>query len=189
MATKAAEPRKRRKYTIKERDELLAAVDKVNLPRFRGHPRSLQLRHDKRGVHEPDQIFEAAQEAAQLHARVQGRGFVIGPSGSGKSSLVAAGVLPRLARGLSGLGPVVVRELRPGDQPFSRLCQALDAPPGQPLAAAERVPALLAHRAPGASALIVVDQLEELFTQASAEERAAFLDTLRARCGPNLAAR
>jgi WD40 repeat protein len=104
--------------------------------------------------------------------------FVIGPSGSGKSSLVAAGVLPRLARGLSGLGPFVVRELRPGDQPLLRLCQALDAPPGQPLAAAERVASLLAQRAPGASALIVVDQLEELFTQASAEERARFLDAL-----------
>jgi hypothetical protein len=106
--------------------------------------------------------------------------FVIGPSGSGKSSLVAAGVLPRLARGLSDLGPFVVRELRPGDQPFSRLYQALDAPRGQPLTAAERVTALLAHRAPGASVLIVVDQLEELFTQASAEERAAFLGALRA---------
>jgi len=106
--------------------------------------------------------------------------FVIGPSGSGKSSLVAAGVLPRLARGLSGLGPLVVRELRPGDQPFSRLCQTLDAPPGEPLAAADRVTALLAHRAPGASALIVVDQLEELFTQAIVEERAAFFDALRA---------
>jgi hypothetical protein len=106
--------------------------------------------------------------------------FVIGPSGSGKSSLVAAGVLPRLARGLSGLGPFVVRELRPGDQPLSRLCEALDAPPGQPLAAAERVAALLAHRAPGASALIVVDQLEELFTEASAEERTACLHALRA---------
>src|SRR5262249_37567225 len=106
--------------------------------------------------------------------------FVIGPSGSGKSSLVAAGVLPRLARGLSGVGPFVVRELRPGDQPFLRLCQALDAAFGEPLAAAERVAALLAHRAPGASVLIVVDQLEELFTQARPDERARFLDALRA---------
>jgi hypothetical protein len=106
--------------------------------------------------------------------------FVIGPSGSGKSSLVAAGVLPRLAHGLSGLGPFVVRELRPGAQPFSRLCQLLDAPLAQPLAATERIAALLAHRAPGALALVVVDQLEELFTQANAEERERFLDGLRA---------
>jgi hypothetical protein len=39
---------------------------------------------------------------------------------------------------------------------------------------------LLAHRAPGASLLIVIDQLEELFTQASAEERSGFLDALSA---------
>jgi hypothetical protein len=38
--------------------------------------------------------------------------YVIGPSGSGKSSLLAAGVLPRLARGVTGLGPFVVRALR-----------------------------------------------------------------------------
>lgn len=51
--------------------------------------------------------------------------FVIGPSGSGKSSLVTAGLLPRLARGVSGLGPLVIREMRPGEQPFSRSARHL----------------------------------------------------------------
>lgn len=106
--------------------------------------------------------------------------FVIGPSGSGKSSLVAAGVLPRLARGLSGIGPFVVRQLRPGDQPLARLGQALDAPTDEPLDVVARVAALLARRGPGASLLVLVDQLEELFAQASAVERAAFLDALGA---------
>jgi hypothetical protein len=46
--------------------------------------------------------------------------YVIGPSGSGKSSLVAAGVLPRLARGVAGLGPFVVRMMRPGEDPATR---------------------------------------------------------------------
>ena len=121
-------------------------------------------------------------EIAELIGRLragQREIFVIGPSGSGKSSLVAAGLLPRLARGLSGFGSLVVREIRPGDQPLARLCQALDAPPDEPLAANERVAALLAHRARGASVLIVIDQLEELFTQASDEGRAQFLDALR----------
>ena len=45
---------------------------------------------------------------------------------------------------------------------------------------ADRVAALLAHRAAGALLLVVVDQLEELFTLASAAERAAFLAALRA---------
>src|SRR6185436_8232104 len=52
--------------------------------------------------------------------------YVIGPSGSGKSSLVAAGVLPRLARGESGLGPFVVRSMRPGDHPTAQLGELLE---------------------------------------------------------------
>ena len=106
--------------------------------------------------------------------------FVIGPSGSGKSSLVTAGVLPRLARGVTGLGPFVVRELRPGEQPATRLGQALAVPPGEPLVAPERVAALLAHCGRSTSLLLVVDQLEELFTLASASERTRFLAALRA---------
>jgi conflict system STAND superfamily ATPase/CHAT domain-containing protein len=105
--------------------------------------------------------------------------FVIGPSGSGKSSLVTAGVLPRLARGVAGLEPFVVRELRPGEQPASRLGQVLEVPAGQSLVAADRVASLLAHRGPDASLLLVVDQLEELFTLASDDERARFVDALR----------
>jgi hypothetical protein len=106
--------------------------------------------------------------------------FVIGPSGSGKSSLVAAGVLPRLARGVTGLGPFVVRDLRPGEQPTERLRQALEGPPGQPLVAADRIAAMLAHRGPGWSVLLMVDQFEELFTLASASEREQFFAALRA---------
>jgi hypothetical protein len=106
--------------------------------------------------------------------------FVIGPSGSGKSSLVTAGVLPRLARGVAGLGPFVVREVRPGEQPAARLGEALEVPAREPLIVADRVAALLAHRDPSASLLIVVDQLEELFTLAGAEEQTRFLDALRA---------
>jgi WD40 repeat protein len=105
--------------------------------------------------------------------------FVIGPSGSGKSSLVLAGVLPRLARGAAGLGPFVVRDLRPGEQPAIRLSQALEVPAGQPFVAAERIAALLAHRGHGSSVLIVVDQLEELFTMACNEERDRLLAMLR----------
>jgi hypothetical protein len=105
--------------------------------------------------------------------------YVIGPSGSGKSSLVAAGVLPRLARGLSGLGSFVVRGLRPGEHPAARLYEALDLPPGQPFAA-DCIAALLAHRGRDSSVLLVVDQLEDLFTLASAGERDGFLAALRA---------
>ena len=106
--------------------------------------------------------------------------FVIGPSGSGKSSLVTAGVLPRLARGVAGLGMFVVRELRPGEQPTARLGQALEVPAGEGTVVADHVAALLAHHAPSVSLLLVIDQLEELFTLTNASERARFLDALRA---------
>ncbi len=114
--------------------------------------------------------------------------YVIGPSGSGKSSLVAAGVLPRLARGVSGLGSFAVRSMRPGERPTARLGEVLAAPdtpegsetPGGELTApAKAIAALLAHRAQDACLMLVIDQLEELFTLASTGERAKFLDALR----------
>ena len=106
--------------------------------------------------------------------------YVIGPSGSGKSSLVAAGVLPRLARGVAGLGPFLVRSMRPGEQPAARLGELLEVLRGGLATPAGAIAALLARRAPGASVLIVIDQLEELFTLASADEREQFLAALRA---------
>jgi hypothetical protein len=93
--------------------------------------------------------------------------FVIGPSGSGKSSLVAAGVVPRLERGIAGLGPFLVRTMRPGENPATRLRELLGA-------------ALLADRFADSLLLIVVDQLEELFTLAGAAERSEFLAALGA---------
>jgi len=67
---------------------------------------------------------------------------VLGPSGSGKSSIVLAGLVPRLCPGAGGRGAVV---MTPGDDPVARLDAAL--------ATAGAVPAVL-----------VVDQFEEVFT-------------------------
>jgi len=119
--------------------------------------------------------------------------YVIGPSASGKSSLVAAGLLPQLARAgwaedrepaasREGAGPrpFVVRSMRPGEHPTARLREVLDAPEGE---LADAIAALLAHRADRTWVLIVIDQLEEVFTLASNEERATFLPTLRALRG------
>lgn len=97
--------------------------------------------------------------------------YLIGPSASGKSSLVEAGLLPKLVRPDSGLGPFVVRSMRPGEAPTARLREVLEAPGGE---LPEAITTLLAHRAPGASVLIVIDQLEELFTVASAEALETF---------------
>jgi len=115
--------------------------------------------------------------------------YVIGPSGSGKSSLVEAGLLPRLARGVSGLGPFVVRSMRPGEQPTGRLLETLKAPEAAhaapealeaPERAAAAVMALLEHWALNTCLLLVIDQLEELFTLADADAGARFLEALRA---------
>lgn len=114
--------------------------------------------------------------------------YVIGPSGCGKSSLVAAGVLPRLVDGrVSGLGPFVIRPMRPGDHPIARLNEALGGTAGEVIVEpVSAIAGLLAHRARSTSVLIVIDQLEEVFT-ASEDERAKFLGALQvlrneARC-------
>ena len=118
---------------------------------------------------------------------------IIGSSGSGKSSVVMAGLLPRLQQGgLPGseawiyLDPIV-----PGSHPLESLALAL----------AERLPdrSLLSIRqdleedsarglhqlattlthSQGTKVLLCVDQFEELFTQTSAqEEREQFLELL-----------
>ncbi|HEX7841127.1 MAG TPA: CHAT domain-containing protein, partial [Kofleriaceae bacterium] len=129
-----------------------------------------------------DRFHGRAKEIRDLLGRLRAGEreiYVIGPSGSGKSSLVTAGALRQLARGGSGLAPFVVRDLRPGEQPATRLGEVLGAPPGQPWVAADRIAALLAHRAPSSSVLLLIDQLEELFTLSSAEERTRFLAALR----------
>ena len=105
--------------------------------------------------------------------------YVIGPAGSGKSSLVTAGLLPRLARGEPRLGSFVVRTMRPGEHPTQILRKVLDDPDGELGTLGNAIAALLAHRAAGASVLLVIDQLEELFTQVTTAERAAFLTSLQ----------
>lgn len=95
---------------------------------------------------------------------------VIGPSGSGKSSLVFAGLIPALQRSrLFGPGAWLTRSLRPGSAPLAALELALGGDPFTP----ERSVAALLDTAPGSRRLLlVVDQFEELFTLASAEAEA-----------------
>ena len=111
--------------------------------------------------------------------------YVIGPSGSGKSSLVAAGLIPRLCDhpDLAG-GSYIVRQLRPGPNPTATLAGVLEATvPAADDAAApwlgDAVGRLLASHPPHDRLLIVVDQLEELFTIAAAVARADFIAAVR----------
>ncbi|MFD0690149.1 nSTAND1 domain-containing NTPase [Actinomadura fibrosa] len=89
---------------------------------------------------------------------------VVGPSGSGKSSLLRAGVIPAVRAGLRpDEGPVSCVSLTPGSAPMAALKAALAA--DGPEAPDER--------------LVVVDQFEEVFTLCGdPADRAAFIDAL-----------
>lgn len=137
-----------------------------------------------------------ASEAASFYgrdeeiAKLQGRLrlgvreiYVIGPSGSGKSSLVAAGLIPRIsaAPALAG-GSFVARQMRPGADPTSALGALLEATQTELASPELRGLAAAADRlfakAPDERLLLFVDQLEELFTIAKPEARRRFLDAL-----------
>ena len=98
---------------------------------------------------------------------------VIGPSGSGKSSILRAGLLAALAAGaLPGSEDWRVVLLRPGEHPAAEL---------QRLLGGESLPEAVAGVARGGRLVLAVDQFEELFTICQDEaERAAFVASLTA---------
>jgi WD40 repeat protein len=104
---------------------------------------------------------------------------VLGVSGAGKSSLVKAGLIPRLEEtGWRVLGP-----LRPGLAPVGALCRAFSVPDIGPAAgsgALARLTTALAGAAGSGRTVLVVDQLEEVLTQCTElAERRTFLSILR----------
>ena len=110
--------------------------------------------------------------------------LVVGGSGSGKSSAVRAGLLPRLRH---GAGDWVLTVMQPGAAPFKELAEALrrvsvgdahvsaDDLQHDP-AALPRLVDLIAP--PGGRLLLVIDQLDELFSLGAAADRQPFLDVV-----------
>ena len=130
-----------------------------------------------------DYFFGRERLVAELVARLVGARFlgIVGPSGSGKSSVLRAGLLPALAEGvLPGSERWRRLLLRPGERPLDELRRVLVSGARDPLV--EALDALPANE----RLLLAVDQLEELFTACRSEaERAAFADTLaRAAADP-----
>ena len=146
---------------------------------------------------------EISQLIERLQAlRMQGGGrllLVLGASGTGKSSLLRAGLLPRLAR--SGRQWLPLRPFRPQRAPCAALALALASGLGeggdperleQELRAADgdgRLNAVFSDlaaslrrhaRAPEATVLISVDQAEELFTLVEPEEANLFFRLISA---------
>ena len=89
---------------------------------------------------------------------------VVGPSGSGKSSVVRSGVVPRLASGeVEGLMRSLVITFTPGANPVDSLMRAL-APASDPQLTSAGIASLVAQLALDGEPLLVVDQFEELYT-------------------------
>ena len=131
-----------------------------------------------------DYFFGREALVAELVARLVGARLlgILGPSGSGKSSVLRAGLLPALAGGvLPGSGGWRRLLLRPGEHPLEELRRVLLSGARHPLA--EALDALPAE----GRLLLAVDQLEELFTACRSEdERASFCDALaRAAADPH----
>ncbi len=112
-----------------------------------------------------DQEVQELVECLRLHPFRT----VIGPSGSGKSSLVFAGMIPALRKSsIFGSGTWDVRILRPGANPQTALITALGGVSDDPVQAVTQILAASGdtdHQ----RLLLVVDQFEELFTLAGAE--------------------
>jgi WD40 repeat protein/DNA-binding SARP family transcriptional activator len=128
----------------------------------------------------------------RLAARVEGARFLalVGPSGSGKSSVIRAGLVPAIRSGRGGIhaDPFVIAMV-PGHHPGDELETALlRVSTGTAPRLRERldsgsrglIEAVDLALPPAAELLLVVDQFEEVFTLVRDEgERARFLEQLR----------
>ena len=120
-------------------------------------------------------FFGREQLTADLVDLLSRRRFaaVFGPSGSGKSSLLRAGLVPVLRQAQEpDLRPAAIRILTPGERPARTHAPLL-------------TPAVPGDGSAGADTFVIVDQFEEVFTLCrDATERARFIDLLLAARQP-----
>lgn len=130
-----------------------------------------------------DRFFGRAGALDELTRRLTDDPLVllVGPSGSGKSSLLHAGLVARLRTD----SDVLVGRLVPGDDPAGALSDALaalgradDIDPATRLAAGDALPDLALRITDGRPLVLVVDQLEELFAACAPEVAESFMALL-----------
>src|SRR5215213_7725101 len=137
----------------------------------------------------------------ELHDAVMSKGLTVltGASGSGKSSVVHAGLLPRLRRRRPPSTTWDSAVFRPGAQPFHRMAESLISfleprlGRAAQLAEAQRLAENLAHGRVGLDSVVrgivdeshgsdglvlAVDQFEEVLTVAPKQTASAFIKTL-----------
>ena len=143
---------------IRERARLYESRDRVGAGETSGSPFKGLASFEPADA---DLFFGRERLVAELVARLAGASLlgIVGPSGSGKSSAVRAGLIPALRSGvLPGSDGWTIALLRPGEHPLAALHDALT---------------------PDEHVLVVIDQFEEVFTTCSDEdERARFLSAL-----------
>jgi WD40 repeat protein/DNA-binding SARP family transcriptional activator len=140
---------------------------------------------DSADFHGREQLVSELVEQMRQGARLLA---VVGPSGSGKSSVVNAGLVPALrSEGLPGSGRWYVAQMTPGDRPFDKLEESLKAVAiGAPVSPAELLatdaglgPAIDRILPADEQLVLVIDQFEELFTLVTDEDvRQSFLTLL-----------
>ncbi|MEU5692290.1 hypothetical protein [Actinosynnema sp. NPDC020468] len=118
-------------------------------------------------------VFAGRERVVESLVGAAGFAVLVGPPGSGKTSLLHAGVEARLRE------VATCRSITPGPSPLGSLVSALDAEPGAVEVLREE-PDRVVDLVDGPLVLLV-DRLEELFTRCSdPAERAAFVRALTA---------
>ena len=129
-------------------------------------------------------FFGRERLVAELVARLVGSTLlaVVGPSGSGKSSSVRAGLLPALADGVvPGSEHWRRAVMRPGARPLAELSRALAraVPEAAHKGAAPWIADALERLPDGERLVLLIDQFEEAFVACrDGAEREAFFDAL-----------
>lgn len=135
-------------------------------------------------------FFGRADLVEEILSRLAGDGLkgrlvlVVGGSGTGKSSVVRAGLLPRIRRGdVPGSRQWFVTTMVPGSSPFKALAESIQRVAvvettslAERLAIVDGIDRMIRLLVPGdGQLLLVIDQFEELFTLADEHDQRAFL--------------